>query len=415
MNFYDLNLTVYLVLLVPVVFVSMLYYILSLTIIFLKKEKNTAKKLLKKYPFVSIQIPTYNDVVAIRCAERCLKMKYLKDRYEIIIGDDCTDKNISESIENFARKHPDMVKITRRPNRKGYKAGNLNNMLKYSRGEIIVIFDSDFIPPTDFLKKTIPHFENPKVACVQTRMGYLNPKQNIVTRYASSLLMMFHNFIIPLYNLVGLSFFCGSGAAIKKDILKEIGSWDENNITEDCEFSIRIIEHGYKNIYLHDEVSFGEVPFTLKGFINQQMRWGYGTNTTFINHLKSLMGHKKLGIHQKILLLLTIIGYVICPILIVFTASGVVRSILEPSRAITYLDIFNTLFSFLVLSGFIFVGFFSLKKENKIEMFPSFIFGVLTVGILILITNSYALLKALFKKNMKTWNNTPKLGNLSSV
>ena len=414
MTFYDLNLAIYLILLVPVVFVSMLYYILSLTVIFLKKERTTRKSL-KECPFVSIQIPTYNDIVALRCAKKCLKMKYPKDKYEIIIGDDCTDKTISKSIEKFAKRYPDMVKVTKRSNRKGFKAGNLNNMLKYSKGEIIVVFDSDFVPSLNFLKKTVPYFKDPKVACVQTRMGYLNPKQNIITKYASVLLMIYHNFIIPLYNLTGLSFFSGSGAAIRKKVLKKVGYWDEDNITEDCEFSIRLFEHGYKNIYLHDEVSYGEVPFTIKAFIKQQMRWACGTVATFFSHLKSLMGDKKLGIHHKMLFLLTLLGYIICPILFAFTSSGIVRSILEPSRPIILFDIFTMVSSFLILSGFIFVGFFSLKRENRIDMFPSFVFGIFTVGILILITNSYALFKVLFKKNVNVWNNTPKLGNLKSV
>ena len=414
MNFYDLNLTVYLILLVPVLFISMLYYILSLTVIFSRKKKVVARKLIK-YPFVSIQIPTYNDIVAIRCAKKCLKMKYPKNRYEIIIGNDCTDKSISKSIEKFAEKHSGMVKVTRRPNRKGFKAGNLNNMLKYSKGEVIVIFDSDFVPPENFLERTIPYFEDQKVGCVQTRMGYLNPEQNIVTKCASGLLMIFHNFAIPLYNITGISFFCGSGGAIRKSILKKVGNWDEDNITEDCEFSVRLIEHGYKNIYLHGEVASGEVPFTLKGFVKQQMRWAYGTTSTFITHMKSLMTSNKLEIHQKLLLLFTGFGYMMCPIIIAFTASGIVHAFLVPFRPPVWVDLFNMVFSFIILSGFMFIGFLSLKQENKTKMYPSYLLGMLTVGTLISVTNTYALLRFLFRKGMKSWNKTPKLGNLNIV
>jgi len=414
MDLYNLNLTIYLIILAPVLFISILYYVLSFLIIFKGKERKNAKTI-KKYPFVSIQIPTYNDIVAIRCAKNCLKMDYPKDKYEIIIGDDCTDKKISKLIENFAMKNEGMVKITKRPNRIGFKAGNLNNMLKSSIGEIIAVFDSDFTPHKDFLKKTVPYFEDKKVGCVQTRMGYLNSGQNIVSKCASGLLMIYHNFAIPLFNKGGFSFFCGSGGVIKKSILKKVGGWDETNITEDCEFSLRLIENGYKNIYLHEEVASGEVPFTIKGFINQQMRWAYGTTSTFINHMSSLMSSKGLKFHQKSLLLFAGFGYIMCPIIIAFTASGILHAFLVPSRPATWFDLFNMVSSFTFLSGFMFVGFISLKKENKLKMYPSYLFGMLTVGTIISTTNTYALFKSFFKKNMKSWNNTPKLGNLKSV
>jgi hypothetical protein len=341
-------------------------------------------------------------------------MEYPKDKYEILIGDDCTDKKISKSLNEFAKKHK-IVKVTKRPNRRGFKAGNLNNMLKNSKGEIIVIFDSDFVPSVNFLKKTIPYFQDPKVGCVQTRMGYLNSDQNIVTKCASGLLMIFHNFAIPFCNLGGISFFCGSGGAIRKTALGEVGNWDENNITEDCELTVSLIEKGYSNIYLTDEVSSGEVPFTLKGFIKQQMRWAYGTTTTFLCHLKSLILHENLKIHQKLILIFAGFGYVLCPIIIALTISGILHMFIVPARPPVLMDFFHMIFSFVVLSGFLFAGFYSFKKEKKLKMFPSYIFGTLTVGSLISATNTYALMKAFFGRKMNAWNNTPKLGNLKSV
>ncbi len=411
MKLYDINLTIYLILLAPVMFVSILYYVLSFTTI-LNYNKKSAKKKIKRYPFVSIHIPTYNDIVAIRCAKKCLKMDYPKEKYEIIIGDDCTDKKISNSIHEFADKHPDMIKVTTRPNRKGYKAGNLNNMMKYSKGEIFVVFDADFVAPKNFLRKTVPYFEDPKVGCVQTRMGFLNPGQNIITKCASGLLMIFHHFAIPLFNMGGFSLFCGSGGLIRRSALEEVGGWKEDNITEDCEFSVSILERGYKNIYLPNQVSSGEVPFTLKGFVKQQMRWSYGTTSTFINHFKSIMSTGHLKPHQKLLLLFCGFGYVMCPIIIAFTASGLVHTFLVPPRPPQWMDLIHISSSFIILSGFMFIGFLSLIKEKKAIMFPSYVFGMLTVGTLVSATNSYALFKSLFKKSMKSWNNTPKLGNI---
>ena len=122
--------------------------VMSVYIMFAKTKKKEKMFIEHKAPFVTIQIPTFNELAAIRCAKKCLEFDYPKNKYEILIGDDSSNKEVSKKIDAFAAKY-DNVSVTRRGNNLGFKAGNLNNMLKISKGEILVLFDSDFIPKRD--------------------------------------------------------------------------------------------------------------------------------------------------------------------------------------------------------------------------------------------------------------------------
>ncbi|HDD72727.1 MAG TPA: glycosyltransferase, partial [Candidatus Aenigmarchaeota archaeon] len=141
---HELSLSFYGVILIPMILFSIIFYLLALYGIFSGKDKKQRRFSVKgeQLPFVTIQIPTRNEPVALRCAERCLRFDYPKDRFEIIIGDDSDNPEVSRMIDRFAAKHP-QIRVTRRGSNKGFKAGNLNYMLKYSKGDIIVVFDSD--------------------------------------------------------------------------------------------------------------------------------------------------------------------------------------------------------------------------------------------------------------------------------
>ena len=116
------------------------------------KTRPEKRKSLISPPNITVQIPTYNEIAALNCAERCLKFEYPKEHLQIIIGDDSDDPLISKRIDEFASLNS-QIEISRRGTNNGYKPGNLNAMLKKSRGDYILIFDSDFLPKRDFLAK----------------------------------------------------------------------------------------------------------------------------------------------------------------------------------------------------------------------------------------------------------------------
>ena len=139
------------------IFFTLAYLVMGIILLIKKrriKEKTVSKS---KLPFVTIQIPTYNELAAINCAKKCLEFDYPKEKFMILIGDDSSGKEISKQIDRFAKNHK-QIKVTRRGTNKGFKPGNLNHMLKHTKGEYIVIFDSDFLPEKDFLKRICIYF-----------------------------------------------------------------------------------------------------------------------------------------------------------------------------------------------------------------------------------------------------------------
>jgi len=396
-----------------VVFFSAFFYFLLILRIFLRDKKNNYKSKNIKWPSVTIQIPTFNEPVALRCAEYCLRFDYPKNKFNIIIGDDSNKPEVSRVIKDFVKKHKGKIKITNRGSNVGFKAGNLNHMLKFSKGEIIVIFDSDFTPPKKFLKRIVrPFIEDKKVACVQAKWGYLNQNQNIISKFASSILMVYHNIIAPINDRLGVSLLFGSGQAVRRDLILKLGGWQEGSLTEDVEFSVRLLNSGYKIIYLDDVKVSGELPFTFKGLKTQQRKWAYGNLRAFKDHAKSILfGH--FSFLQKLMLIFTMVGYVSSFFLVSFTISGFLFFATEIPKSPDFIKIlFQTSRLILITSGFLVAGLAVLWKERKLNTSPFVILSALTIGIPLSLSVSIGFFKGLLGKKMN-WEIIKKKGNSS--
>lgn len=341
-----------------------------------------------------------------------MKLDYPKDKLEIIIGDDSNDPEISRKIDEFVRKHKDKIRITRRGSNKGFKAGNLNHMLNYSNGEIIVIFDSDFVPDKKFLKKIVtPFVANKKVGCVQARWDFLNEKENSVTKFAAGIIMVYQKLIAPINNILKVPLLFGSGQAIRKDLIKKLGGWQEWSLTEDVEFSVRVLKSGYEIVYLDDLKINSEVPYTVRDLRKQQKKWAYGNFNAFIDHWKSIL-FGKFSIFQRIMLVMTLLGYISAVFLVIFVVSGLMyfwsgtpgpfnisRFIVETSK------------STLASSGFLVALIFVLRREKKNNILTSIILSAFTIGILVTLSVSNGILNAVSRKRMN-WYVIPKKGNI---
>lgn len=394
-------------LIIPVAIFSMSFYFFGIVGILQKTGKKASET--KKFPKVTIQIPTFNELVAIRCAESCLKMDYPKNKFEIIIGDDSSDKAVSEMIDSFAKKNK--IKVTKRGTNEGFKAGNINNMLRHSKGEIIVIFDSDFVPPPDFLKRIVKPFGDPKVACVQSKWSYLNMEQSPTSKFASTVLMVYHNILARLNNMAGVPLLFGSGEAVRKDIIEKLGGWQEGSVTEDVEFSVRAIIHGYKTVYLHDLTVQGEVPYNIRSLRTQQRRWAYGNTKAFMEHKKSIL-FGKLSLLQKALMSFTMLGYVSSFFLVAFMFFGAVSFMTgEPAEINVVRLATDVAINFVLASGFTFAGVVALWKEKKAHHVFVVFFSALTVGILVSLSVCSGIAKVIRGKPIQ-WIVIKKKGNM---
>jgi len=412
----------------PLIIFSLKYYALALVSIFSKEKKYDASKDHKEHelPFISVHIPVYNDPVVVECVKSCKKFDYPRNRYEIIVIDDSNDGITSKALGKL-RKKEGGFRIIRRDSRKGFKAGALNDATKVSKGEIITIFDSDYILDKDFLKKVVQPFKDPEIGFVQTRWGYLNPGKSIMSRVAMMSYAAFHRCSMPVKEKIGTSIFCGTGGAIRKELLIKAGGWNEENIGEDIDLTVRLLCNGTKQLYLPYVIARGEVPVSFNAYRKQQARWAYGTTKTMKDHMGKIIKSDILKKRQKLDMIFITTGFLVFPFILGVTISTFMT--FSPWIELAYTNAAE-MFAYeefvdgaqelvtdfvsseglilLILSaGWLFECFVALIKSKRYFDIFAMPF-ILLVGAVLQITNSIAVFKALlgFKH---TFYKTPKM------
>jgi len=392
---------------------SVLYYVMSFYALPKSRKQNIGKINEEELPFVTVQIPTFNEPVAIRCAKSCLNFDYPKDKYEILIGDDSNKPKVSEKLQEFANEH-DLVRVIKRQSNVGYKPGNLNNMLKYSKGELLVIFDSDFVPQSDFLPRiVVPFMKDKMVAGVQARWKLINSRQNLVSALGASIVSVCHYVTIPFtYNKRKITFLCGSAEAVRKDVVIKLGGWDNGNLTEDIEFSLRLLKEGYKIEYLSDLECDSELPYTLKDLYKQQMRWAYGVIHSWKKHFKSIVKSKHLSFMDRIYMgCVFCSGYFLTVLLAGLFITGTLSFVTHAPEAIQwsrFLSEFTR--NVLLTSGLIFASIVALAKAKQIKLGVPVIISAFSFGLVVTYYVNVGIFKALVKVPME-WYMLKKHGN----
>ncbi len=218
-------------------------------------------------PTVSIQLPVYNERYVIRrLVSACAAMAeaYQIDKVKILVLDDSDDDTkleVDKVVEEFQKKSFN-IEVQRREDRSGFKAGALQAALRKTGEEYIAIFDADFIPPADFLLRTIPYFEHDeRLGVVQSRWTHLNRDFNLLTK-AISLGIDVHFFIEQTGRYASGCFqnFNGSGGVLRKKAVLEAGGWSADTLAEDLDLSYRMQICGYQVLYLRDLECPGEIP-----------------------------------------------------------------------------------------------------------------------------------------------------------
>jgi cellulose synthase/poly-beta-1,6-N-acetylglucosamine synthase-like glycosyltransferase len=257
-------------------------------------KKGVTKPLPATLPFVSIQVPVYNERYVIdRLLQALSELEYPKNKFEIQILDDSTDETVAiiDAKAEALRSQEINVEIIRRGNQKGFKAGALEAGLPRCKGELIAIFDADYIPAPSFLKKLIPHFSDPETGLVQARWSHLNPEQNNITRLQT--LMLDTHFSIEQTGRLNAGYFinfCGTAGIWRKQCIIEAGGWDDTVLSEDIDLSYRAQLKGWKLVYdQHTEVP-AELPSMIESFKTQQFRWTKGMAQISKKTLRTLVG-----------------------------------------------------------------------------------------------------------------------------
>lgn len=260
------------------------------------RTKNKGIKPSKQFeelPNVTIQLPIYNEIhVVERLIDAACNIEYPRSKLEIQILDDSTDETTSILTKKVQAKKSEGfdIKYVHRPDRSGYKAGNLNYGLKTVRGEFIAIFDADTLPPPDFLLKTIHYFTNPEIGVVQTRWDFINRNFCVLSKIQAIILDA--QFIIEqtARNRSGRFInFYGTGGIIRKKTIESVGGWNETSIAEDTDFSFHAQRSGWKFVYCPETVIQTELPVEVSSFKKQQHRWIKGAMQATRNNLIPIM------------------------------------------------------------------------------------------------------------------------------
>ncbi|HJO93017.1 MAG TPA: glycosyltransferase [Victivallales bacterium] len=257
------------------------------------------------FPFVTIQLPVYNEANVIkRLMLSAVEVDYPKDKLEIQLVDDSADetvKIIDQYITILKHKYNINIYSVRRKNREGFKAGALSNALKFAKGEYVAIFDADFIIPEKFLKRTIPQIHDyPEVACIQTRWGHINRYESWLTKGVSvalDALIAFTQAAKSYSNTCPT--FCGTAGILRVDAINKSGGWSSDTLTEDQCLSFRMHAAGYKIILDFDQICNAEIPNNIIAFKSQQRRWVKGGVQTLIKLLPTIFVSKHLTVSQK--------------------------------------------------------------------------------------------------------------------
>ena len=233
-----------------------------------------------RLPRVTIQLPLFNErYVVERLIEETVKMDYPRDLLQIQVLDDSTDDThpFTERLVGEYRAAGYPIEYIHRTNRQGYKAGALQNGLKTATGEIVAIFDADFVPPVDFLQRTVHYFADPKVGMVQTRWSYLNRNYNVLTEVQAMLLD--GHFVLEHVARCGHGLFFnfnGTAGILRREMIEDAGGWQHDTLTEDSDLSYRAQLNGWKFIYCPWIECPSELPVDTYSFQVQQSRWAKG-------------------------------------------------------------------------------------------------------------------------------------------
>jgi cellulose synthase/poly-beta-1,6-N-acetylglucosamine synthase-like glycosyltransferase len=362
-------------------------------------------------PVVTVQLPVYNEMyVADRLIDAVCALDYPRERLEIQVLDDSTDETrtvAEQAVRRHAARGVD-IKYIHRTNRSGYKAGALEAGLRVARGEYIAIFDADFIPSSDFLRRTVDHFTDPKVALVQARWGHINQNYSLLTKIQSILLD--GHFVLEHggRNRSGLFFnFNGTAGIWRRTAIDDAGGWQHDTLTEDLDLSYRAQLRGWRFVFLQELVAPAEVPVEMNAFKSQQHRWAKGSIQTCRKLLPTILqSNLPLGVKAEAFFHLSAnFNYLLMCVLSVLMAPSMVIRYNMGWYEMLLIDVPLFFAATASVANFYMVCQRELHSDwtTRLKYLPF----LMSIGIGLTVNNTRAVLEALFHKESE-FARTPK-------
>jgi cellulose synthase/poly-beta-1,6-N-acetylglucosamine synthase-like glycosyltransferase len=279
-------------------------------------------------PLVTVQLPVYNERhVVERLIDAAVNLDWPLNRLQIQILDDSTD-DTQQIIADSLERHKDKgvwLDHVRRTDRRSFKAGALQHGLATAAGEYIAIFDADFIPPSDFLQKTVPCFyskgdgterSDAEVGCVQARWGHVNAGSSLLTK--TQALGIDGHFIVEQAARTGANAFLnfnGTAGVWRRSCMDDAGGWKGDTLTEDLDLSYRAQLSGWRIVYQPEMIVPAELPVQIDALKRQQFRWAKGSIQTALKLLRKLWRSSQ-PFWRKLLGTLHLTNYAVHPLML---------------------------------------------------------------------------------------------------
>ena len=375
----------------------------------------------QELPIVTVQLPMFNERnVATRIIEKACLIDYPKDRLQIQVLDDSTDDTvqIAQAAVEAARAKGFDIEYVHREDRSGYKAGALCNAMATLKGEFITIFDADFIPDPQILRRSIPFFTDPKVCVVQTRWDHINRNESILTR-SQAIFLDGHFAIEHVARNRSDRFmsFNGTAGTWRRAAIDDAGGWHHDTLTEDLDLSYRAQLRGWKFVFLPELAAPAELPPEMNAFKAQQFRWTKGGAQVAMKLLpKVLLSKAPLKVKVEAFFHLTCFSmhlFMLVLVLMMFPAMYLQCAPWETGTV--WRIVFDlTVFTLATMSASVFY------IASQVELFGDWRTAfkympiLMAIGVGLCVSNSLAILEALFGKKSE-FVRTPKYGDTTDL
>jgi cellulose synthase/poly-beta-1,6-N-acetylglucosamine synthase-like glycosyltransferase len=350
-------------------------------------------------PRITIQLPLFNEMYVVeRLLKAVTEIEYPREKLEIQVLDDSTDETVKlgrATVEAYARKGFDIHYI-HRTDRTGFKAGALENGLKTATGDLVAIFDADFVPKPDCLRKLVDYFTDPMVGCAQMRWSHINGSYNLLTRLQT--IMLDGHFVVEqtVRNRTGGFFnFNGTAGIWRRKAIEMSGGWQHDTLTEDTDLSFRAQLMGWKFVYLLEEDAPSEIPVEINAFKAQQRRWAKGVMQVGIKLYRRIW-FAPLPMRVKLEMFFRLTGNISYPLMIVVSFLQFPLLLVRYNQGFYQLMVFDVpLLFFSTISVLLFYGtgvwYLDQRRVPRLLHLPL----VMALGIGLAFSNARAVLEAI--------------------
>jgi cellulose synthase/poly-beta-1,6-N-acetylglucosamine synthase-like glycosyltransferase len=371
-----------------------------------------------EWPTVSVQLPIYNEsAVVSRLIDAAAALDYPPSRLQIQVLDDSTDETLAlaRGLMEHWRRRGVPIDLIHRNDRAGFKAGALASGLKSATGDLIAVFDADFVPTPDFLRRIVPRFSDPRVGMVQARWGHLNRDRGTLT--AAQATMLDAHFLLEHEARMasGLFFnFNGTAGVWRRGCIDDAGGWAHDTLTEDLDLSYRAQLRGWRFVTAADIEVPAELPSDVLALKSQQQRWAKGSIQTARKVLPALL-RSSLPARLKVEAVIHLTANVTYPMLLV---SGLLLPALlaipssMPWRFAVLLDAGAILCGVLPITAFLYAGQIAAGRSAKKR--PRDLISTLLVGAGLSLNNTMAVVGGL-RRPLGDWERTPKTGEATGT